>query len=74
MSKDLPFSGIAGTIAYFILGWLVYGILFPYLVIEEESTSLLYTFLDCLFTPLFIRLFSRDGLTLLIKRQALTLD
>ena len=49
MSKDLPFSGIAGTIAYFILGWLVYGILFPYLVIEEESTSLLYTFLDCLF-------------------------
>lgn len=49
MTKNLLFSGIAGTIVYFLLGWLVYGILFPDLVSEGESTSLLYIFLGCLF-------------------------
>ena len=74
MTKNLLFSGIAGTIIYFLLGWLVYRILFPDLVSEGESNSLLYIFLVCLFKPLFMRLFSRDGLTLLILKQALTLD
>ena len=45
MTKNLLFSGIAGTIVYFLLGWLFYGILFPDLVNEGESTSLLYIFL-----------------------------
>ena len=49
MTKNLLFSGIAGTIVYFLLGWLFYGILFPDLVNEGESTSLLYIFLGCLF-------------------------
>jgi hypothetical protein len=49
MTKNLLFSGIAGTIVYFLLGWLVYRILFPDLVSEGESTSLLYIFLVCLF-------------------------
>ena len=49
MTKNLLFSGIAGTNVYFLLGWLVYGILFPDLVCEGESTSLLYIFLGCLF-------------------------
>lgn len=29
MTKNLLYSGIAGTIVYFLVGWLVYGILFP---------------------------------------------
>ena len=74
MIKKLIFSGIAGAIVYFLLGWLVYGILFLDLVSEGESTSLLYIFLGCLFYAFIMRLFSRDGLTLLILRQALTLD
>ena len=49
MTKNLLFSGTAGTIVYFLLGWLAYGILFPDLVNEGESTSSLYIFLGCLF-------------------------
>ena len=49
MIKKLIFSGIAGAIVYFLLGWLVYGILFLDLVSEGESTSLLYIFLGCFF-------------------------
>ncbi len=48
MSKNLLLSGIAGAIVYFLLGWLVYGILFPELVSEGETHSMLYIFLGCL--------------------------
>ena len=60
MTKNLLFSGIAGTIVYFLLGWLFYGILFPDLVNEGESTSLLYIFLRCLFYAfIFAVIFTR---------------
>lgn len=47
MTKNLLFSGIAGTIVYYLLGWLVYGFLFPELATGDESP--LGIFLGCLF-------------------------
>ena len=47
MTKNLLFSGIAGTIIYYLLGWLVYDFLFPDLAAGKES--LLGIFLGCLF-------------------------
>lgn len=37
MTKNILFSGIAGTIVYFLVGWLVYGILFPEIHSGPES-------------------------------------
>ena len=47
MTKKLFFSGIIGAIFYFVLGWLVYGILFTENTTGEES--MLYIALGCLF-------------------------
>ena len=39
-------SGIVGTIVYFLLGWLFYGILFTNIYPNEQS--MLFIFLGCL--------------------------
>ena len=49
MNKSIIYSTITGTIVYFLLGWLFYGILFTELYPSEENQSMLYIFLKCLF-------------------------
>ena len=46
MNKNVLISGIAGTIVYYLLGWLVYDILFPQMSTGDES--MLGIFLGCL--------------------------
>lgn len=46
-NKSIFVSTITGTIVYFLLGWLFYGILFTELY--PESDSMLFIFLGCLF-------------------------
>lgn len=58
MTKNLLFSGIVGTIVYYLLGWLVYGFLFPDLASGEESP--LGILLGCLFyTFIYAVIFTR---------------
>jgi len=47
MNKSLLYSGVVGTIVYYLLGWLVYGIIFPDLAGGEENP--LFILLGCLF-------------------------
>lgn len=49
MNKSIIYSTITGTIVYFALGWLFYGILFTDLYPESEGHSMLYVLLGCLF-------------------------
>jgi hypothetical protein len=54
-TKSFTLSLIAGTIVYFLLGWLFYGILFTDIYPSEGSTkSLLFVFLGCVFYALLI--------------------
>ncbi len=48
-TKSLIFSTITGTIVYFLLGWLFYGMLFPDLYPASEEQSMLFIFLGSLF-------------------------
>lgn len=48
ISKNLIYSGIVGTIVYFLLGWLAYDVLFPDLHSGGE-TNMVWIFLGCLF-------------------------
>ena len=58
MNKSLLYSGLVGTIVYCLLGWLVYGILFPDLAPREESP--LFISLGCLFYAfIFAVIFTR---------------
>ena len=47
MNKNVFISGIGGTIIYYLLGWFVYGFLFPEMTTGDESP--LGIFLGCLF-------------------------
>jgi hypothetical protein len=47
MTKKILISGLVGTLAYFFLGWLVYGIILTESKTGEES--MLFIFLGCLF-------------------------
>ena len=47
MNKNVLISGTAGTIVYFLLGWLVYDILFPEMSTGDESMAGI--FFGCLF-------------------------
>ena len=47
MNKSLLFSGVVGTIVYYLLGWLVYGVIFPDLAGGEQNP--LFILLGCLF-------------------------
>ncbi|MGB0273730.1 MAG: hypothetical protein ACPF9U_00660 [Flavobacteriaceae bacterium] len=49
MNKSIIYSTITGTIVYFLLGWLFYGILFTDLYPPQEGQSMLFIFLGCLF-------------------------
>lgn len=53
-NKSIFVSTITGTIVYFLLGWLFYGILFTELY--PESDSMLFIFLGCLFYVLIFSL------------------
>ena len=46
MNKNVLISGIAGTIVYYLLGWLVYDIFCPQMSTGDES--MLGIFLGCL--------------------------
>ena len=57
-SKSFIFSAIAGTITYFLLGWLFYGILFPNIYPNEGQNAMAFIFIGCfvyafLFTYIF---------------------
>jgi Na+/proline symporter len=47
MTKKILISGLVGTLVYFFLGWLVYGIILTESTTGEES--MLFIFLGCLF-------------------------
>ena len=55
--KSFLLSTLTGTITYFLLGWLFYGILFPdlYPPSEQCQTSLVFIFLGGLF---YVSIFS----------------
>lgn len=57
MNKSFLLSTLTGTITYFLLGWLFYGILFPdlYPPYEQCQTSLVFIFLGGLF---YVSIFS----------------
>jgi len=54
--KSFTLSAIAGTIIYFLLGWLFYGTLFPNLYPNEGQDSLIFVFGGCLFYALVFAL------------------
>ncbi len=53
MTKKILLSGIVGTIVYYLLGWLVYGLFLPEKSTGEEE-SMLFIFLGCLFYAFLI--------------------
>jgi len=72
MNKSIIYSTITGTIVYFLLGWLFYGILFTELYPSEENQSMLYIFLGCLFYVLvFSIIFGKWASITTFKRGAL---
>ena len=52
--KNLIISTIAGFIAYFLLGWLFYGIIFTDIHPENPDSSMLNIALGCFFYALLI--------------------
>lgn len=59
-NKALFTSTLTGTIVYFLLGWLFYGILFKDLYPSNAGESMLFIFLGCLFYALvFSLIYSR---------------
>jgi hypothetical protein len=53
MTKKILLSGIVGTIVYYLLGWLAYGLFLPEKSTGEEE-SMLFIFLGCLFYAFLI--------------------
>lgn len=53
MSKDLIYSSLVGTFVYFLLGWLVYGFIFPEIHPDGAEPQLINIFLGCLFYGFF---------------------
>ena len=55
--KSFTLSAIAGTIVYFLLGWLFYGALFTEIYpTAGDEKSLLFIFIGCLFYALIFSL------------------
>lgn len=52
--KKFLVAGIAGGIVNFLLGWVFYGILFKDIYPEGEEMNLVFTFLGCLTSGLFV--------------------
>jgi len=72
MSKSLLYSGVIGTIVYYLLGWLVYGIIFPDLAGGEENP--IFILLGCLFMLLFLQYCLAAGQVSTSSVLALMLD
>jgi hypothetical protein len=55
-TKNFLVSGLAGGVADFLLGWLIYGILFKdtFPPMEEHSNTMIMIFLGCLTFGLFL--------------------
>lgn len=54
-TKNFVLSTLAGTIVYFFLGWLIYGMLFTEIYpMVELSHTMLFVFLGCLFFASFM--------------------
>ena len=71
MNKNVLTSGIAGTIVYYLLGWLVYDILFPEMSTGEES--IVGIFLGCLcYMFVFAFIFVRWAYITTFKKGATT--
>jgi hypothetical protein len=52
--KNFLVSGVVGGIVNFLLGWVFYGMLFKDIYPEGENMNLLFTFLGCMTSGLFI--------------------
>jgi len=52
--KNFLVAGIAGGIVNFLLGWVFYGMLFKDIYPEGEEMNLVFTFLGCLTSGLFV--------------------
>lgn len=52
--KNFLVSGVVGGIVNFLLGWVFYGMLFKDIYPEGENMNLLFTFLGCITSGLFI--------------------
>lgn len=53
MSKNFIYSSLVGTLVYFLLGWLVYGFIFPEIHPDGAEPQMIYIFLGCLFYAFF---------------------
>ena len=53
-AKFFLVSGTVGGIINFLLGWVLYGIMFKDIYPEGENMNLIFTFLGCLTYGLFI--------------------
>lgn len=53
MSKNFIYSSLVGTLVYFLLGWLVYGFIFPEIHPDEAEPQMINIFLGCLFYAFF---------------------
>jgi len=67
--KNFLVSGIAGGLVDFLLGWLLYGVLFKDLYPQGENMNLVLIFLGCMTFGLFVSyIFTRwAGITNLTK-------
>ncbi|HMP30895.1 MAG TPA: hypothetical protein PKD85_14915 [Saprospiraceae bacterium] len=46
--KNLVIASVAGSIVYFLLGWIFYGILFTNIYPPSEGENMLFIYLGCL--------------------------
>jgi hypothetical protein len=52
--KNFLISGIVGGLVNFLLGWVLYGMLFKDLYPQNENMNLMFIFLGCMTLGLFI--------------------
>ena len=52
--KNFLISGIVGGLVNFLLGWVLYGMLFKDLYPQNENMNLMFVFLGCMTFGLFI--------------------
>ena len=53
-AKNFLVSGVVGGIVNFLLGWVFYGILFKDIYPQNENMNLLFIFLGCMTSGLFM--------------------
>lgn len=46
--KNLLISSVAGSVVYFLLGWLFYGLLFTEIYPASDNENMLFVYLGCL--------------------------